>query len=254
MENQVDILQCKSCAAPLSGVYCGQCGQKVIQRRITMRAIFEDIFNQISNVDHGLIYTFFLLFKKPEQVVLDYIAGKTVKYSSPFRYLIFWTAVSALIYIGFGFYDQQVAGMADLMPANENQKVNEFATLYNDLMKQYFQVVNILYIPFFAMFTLFFFKKSGLNYAEHLVANAYFSAQASIVFMPVLFLGLNMDLITTLSMLIMVLYYTYAIHELFKQSWFAAFVKVVLIYLLSLFLFSIVASIILVPFVFLQKS
>lgn len=253
MENQADILHCKSCAAPLSGVYCGQCGQKVIQRRITMRAIFEDIFNQISNVDHGLIYTFFILFKKPDQVVLDYLAGKTVKYSSPFRYLIFWTAVSTLIYIGLGFYDQQVAGMADLMQPSENQKANEFATLYNDLMKQYFQLVNILYIPFFAIVTRIFFKKHGFNYAEHLVANAYFSAQASIVFIPVLFLSLNMDLITTLSMLIMVLYYTYAIHNLFKQGWLAAFFKVVLIYLVSMLLFSIVASMILVPFVFLQK-
>ena len=254
MENQTDILLCKSCAAPLSGVYCGQCGQKIIQRRITMRAIFDDIFSQISNVDHGLIYTFFLLFKKPQQVVLDYIAGKTVKYSSPFRYLIFWTAVSALIYIGFGFYDQQVAGMADLMPTKENQKVNEFATLYNDLMKQYFQVVSILYIPFFAIFTRYFFKKSEFNYAEHLVANAYFSAQASIVFMPILLLRLNMDLIFTLSTLIMVLYYTYAIRMLFKQGWLAALFKVVLIYFLSIFLFSIVFSIAFVPFVFLQKS
>ena len=253
MENQADILQCKSCAAPLSGVYCGQCGQKTIQRRITMRAIFDDIFSQISNVDHGLIYTFFMLFKKPDQVVLDYLAGKTVKYSSPFRYLIFWTAVSALIYIGFGFYDQQVAGMGNLMQPSEDQKVNEFTTLYNDLMKQYFQVVSILYIPFFAIFTRVFFKKSGLNYAEHLVANAYFSAQASIVFMPILLFNLNMDLITTLSMLIMVLYYTYAIRKLFKQGWIAAFFKVVLIYLVSILLFSLVASIVLVPYVFLQK-
>lgn len=254
MENQVDILQCKSCAAPLSGVYCGQCGQKVIQRRITIRAIFEDIFNQISNVDHGLIYTFFMLFKKPDQVVLDYLAGKTIKYSSPFRYLIFWTAVAALIYIGFGFYDQQAAGMADMIQQSENQKANEFATLYNDLMKQYFQLVSILYIPFFAIFTRIFFKKFGLNYAEHLVANAYFNAQASIVFMPVLFLNLNMDWITMLSMLIMVLYYTYAIHKLFKQGWIAAFFKVVLIYFVSILLFSLVVSIALVPFVFLQKQ
>lgn len=253
MENQTDVLLCKSCAAPLSGVYCGQCGQKVIQRRITMRAIFDDIFSQISNVDHGLIYTFLMLFKKPDQVVLDYLVGKTIKYSSPFKYLIFWTAVSALIYIGFGFYDQQAAVTANFMASNESQKANEFASLYNDLMKQNFQLVSILYIPFFAIFTRLFFKKSGLNYAEHLVANAYFSAQASIVFMPILLFNLNLELIFSLSTLIMVLYYTYAIRMLFKQSWLAAFFKVVLIYFLSILLFSIVASIALVPFVFWQK-
>ena len=253
MENQADILQCKSCAAPLSGVYCGQCGQKVIQRRITMRAIFDDIFSQISNVDHGLIYTFFMLFKKPDQVVLDYLAGKTIKYSSPFKYLIFWTAVSALIYIGFGFYDQQAAVTANLMPSNDSQKANEFGRLYNDLMKQNFQLVSILYIPFFAIFTRFFFKKHGLNYAEHLVANAYFSAQASIVFLPILLFSLNLELIFTLSTLIMVLYYTYAIRKLFKQSWLVAFFKVVLIYFLSILLFSVVASIAIVPYIFWQK-
>lgn len=161
MENQTDVLLCMSCAAPISGVYCGQCGQKIIQRRITMRAIFDDIFSQISNVDHGLIYTFFMLFKKPDQVVLDYLAGKTIKYSSPFKYLIFWTAVSALIYIGFGFYDQQAASMGNFMPSNESQKANEFASVYNDLMKQNFQLVSILYIPFFAIFTRLFLKNRG---------------------------------------------------------------------------------------------
>jgi hypothetical protein len=248
MENQTDVLHCKSCAAPLSGVYCGQCGQKVIQRRITMRAIFDDIFSQISNVDHGLIYTFLMLFKKPDQVVLEYLAGKTIKYSSPFRYLIFWSAVSALIYIGFGFYDQQVEGMGNLMQSSEDQKVNEFYTLYNDWMKQNFQLISILFIPFFAIFTRRFFKKSGLNYAEHLVANAYFSAQASIVFMPILLFNLSMDLITTLSMLIMVVYYTYAIHKLFKQGWLAAFFKVFLIYCLTTLLFSVAAAISFLPF------
>ena len=248
MENQTDVLLCKSCAAPLSGVYCGQCGQKVIQRRVTMRAIFDDIFSQISNVDRGLIYTFLMLFKKPDQVVLDYLAGKTIKYSSPFRYLIFWSAVSALIYIGFGFYDQQVEGMGNLMQPSEDQKVNEFYTLYNDWMKQNFQLVSILFIPFFAIFTRLFFKRSGLNYSEHLVANAYFSAQASIVFMPILLFNLSMDLITTLSMLIMVVYYTYAIHKLFKQGWLAAFFKVFLIYCLTTLLFSVAAAISFLPF------
>lgn len=254
MEDQVDILQCKSCAAPLSGVYCGQCGQKVIQRRITMRAIFDDIFSQISNVDHGLIHTFLMLFKKPDQVVLDYLAGKTIKYSSPFKYLIFWTAVSALIYIGLGFYDQQVAGMDKFMHSADDQKASEFGRLYNDLMKQNFQLVSILYIPLFAIFTRYFFKKSGFNYAEHLVTNAYFSAQASIVFIPILLFNLNIELISTLSMLVMVLYYTYAFRMLFKQGWLVSIFKVVLIYVLSMLLFSVLASIVLIPYIFWQKQ
>ena len=120
-------------------------------------------------------------------------------------------------------------------------------------MKQNFQLVSILYIPFFAIFTRFFFKKHGLNYAEHLVANAYFSAQASIVFLPILLFSLNLELIFTLSTLIMVLYYTYAIRKLFKQSWLVAFFKVVLIYFLSILLFSVVASIAIVPYIFWQK-
>ncbi|MDX2070976.1 MAG: DUF3667 domain-containing protein [Haliscomenobacter sp.] len=254
MEDQVDTLHCKSCAAPITGIYCAQCGQKVIQRRFTMRAIFDDVFNQISNVDHGLIYTFLMLFKKPDRVVLDYLAGKTIKYSSPFKYLIFWTAVSALIYIGLGFYDQQVAGMDNFMHSADDQKASEFGRLYNDLMKQNFQLVSILYIPLFAIFTWWFFKKSEFNYAEHLVANAYFSAQASIVFIPVLLFNLNIELISTLSMLIMILYYTYAIRMLFKQGWLATFFKVILIYLLSMFLFAIVASIVLIPYIFWQKQ
>lgn len=85
------------------------------------------------------------------------------------------------------------------------------------------------------------------------MANAYFSAQASIVFIPILLFSLNLELILTLSTLIMVLYYTYAIRVLFKQNWFVSFFKVVLIYFVSILLFSIVASIAIVPYVFWQK-
>lgn len=254
MESQEDIVLCKSCAATLSGTYCGQCGQKVIQRRITMRAVFEEAFNELTNVDRGLLYTFFILFKKPGQVVLDYLAGRTIKYASPFKYLLFWTAVSTLIYIGFGFYDQQIAGMDGLVPQSEDQEVNKVGALYNEWMKQNFQLVSIIYIPLFAIFTRYFFKKSGLNYAEHLVANAYFSAQASIVFMPIFLFKLSTDLSSTLSILIMILYYAYAIRSLFNQSWLAAFLKTVVIYLLSMLLFVILFSMVAVPIVFLMKQ
>ena len=87
-----------------------------------------------------------------------------------------------------------------------------------------------------------------------MVANAYFSAQASIVFMPLLLVKLNIEWISTLSMLIMVLYYTYAIRKLFKQGWLAAFFKVVLIYFLSIFLFALLASILVLPIFFWQKQ
>lgn len=254
MESQEDIVVCKSCTAPLSGVYCGQCGQKVIQRRITMRTVFEEAFNEVTNLDRGLLYTFFMLFKKPGQVVLDYLTGRTINYASPFKYLLFWTAVSTLIYIGFGFYDQQIAGMDGLVPQSDDQEVNEVGALYNEWMKQNFQLVSILYIPLFALFSRYFFKKSGLNYAEHLVANSYFSAQASIVFMPIFLFQLDVELSSSLSILIMVLYYTYAIRSLFNQGWFAALFKTVLIYLLSMLLFVVLFSMVAVPIVFLMKQ
>lgn len=254
MESQDDIVRCKSCAATLSGTYCGQCGQKVIQHRITLRTVFQEAFNEITNVDRGLLYTFFMLFKKPGQVVLDFLAGRTVKYASPFKYLFFWTAVSTLIYIGFGFYDQQIAGMDGLVPQSEDQEVNEVAALYNDWMKQNFQLISILYIPLFAIFTRYFFKQSGLNYAEHLVANAYFSAQASIVFMPIFLFKLSTDLSSTLSILIMILYYAYAIRSLFNQGWLAACFKTIIIYLLSMLLFVVLFSMVALPIVFLMKQ
>lgn len=253
MKSQEDILHCKSCAATLSGTYCGQCGQKVIQHRITMRMVFAEAFNEITNVDRGLLYTFFMLLKKPDQVVLDYLAGRTIKYASPFKYLLFWTAISTLIYIGFGFYDQQVAGMDGLVPSSDDREVNEVGALYNEWMKQNFQLVSIIYIPLFALFTRYFFKKSGLNYAEHLVANAYFSAQASIVFMPVFLFRLNIELSSSLSILIMILYYTFTIRSLFNQSWLAAFLKTIVIYLLSMLLFVVLFSMVAVPLVFLTR-
>lgn len=243
--------ECKTCAAPLSGRYCSQCGQRVINRHITLRALFSELVSLITNTDRGLLYTFWMLMKNPGKVVRDYISGSTVMYASPLRYTLIGTAIVTLVFIGMGAYDRQVEEMNSVMHQGQSQEAVIATNHVYDLMRQYYQLISILLIPIFAWITRRMFRKSQLNYAEHLVANAYFYTHAMLAMLPFVLLialtSISMSSMMWLSMLASVLYYTVALRSMFDQRWLPAFFKSVLVYVLGTILYTLTMMVIMAP-------
>lgn len=251
MEPTHEHTECKTCAALLSGVYCSQCGQRVINRRITLRALFSEFISLITNTDRGLLHTFWMLLKNPGQVARDYIGGSTVNYASPLRYTLVGTAVITLVFIGMGVYDRQMEEMDGMMRQGQSQEAQMAARQINSLMKQYYQLISILFIPVFAWITRLLFRKSQMNYAEHLVTNAYFNTQATLLMIPFLLVvalfSVKMSSMMWVSMLASVLYYTVALRSAFDQKWLPAFFKSVLVYVLGTALYILIMMIVAIP-------
>ena len=97
-------MHCKNCETTLQGKFCHECGQKVIEERLTVKQLFRFLLKIITNVEKGFWYTTKTLFSAPGAVVRDYWRGKTIKYYHPIRYLFIWATLSILLSLWFGVF------------------------------------------------------------------------------------------------------------------------------------------------------
>ncbi len=238
-----DILHCKNCQADLHGAYCAQCGQKVITHRLTFARFVSDSFRQFTDLDRGLWYTLWMLFKRPGQVVQDYLHGITIPYTPPIRYLILWITVSFLAYFSFGNWEQQMAEL-DMWLAQEPEQPQ---LKWQEIVQKYSQLFALLNVPILALMTWLFVRKQGMNYTEHLIGNAYWYGQISflsLLLLPVQNLLGNHSLFwgTLLALVLMQGYYLIVMRGFFRQSWLAALIKSLLVVLLGFVMYSLVAG------------
>ena len=79
---------CTNCGASGAKAYCPDCGQHVVDGRITAGSILSEFFSWVFNVDRGLWLTLRDLLIRPAQVVGEYWAGRRGIYLGPVRFLL----------------------------------------------------------------------------------------------------------------------------------------------------------------------
>jgi hypothetical protein len=79
------LTHCENCGAPLSGPYCGQCGQPAIDYRRSFGHVLVDVLNEFLNWDSKFFATIALLIAKPWRLTNEFIAGHRVRYVHPLR-------------------------------------------------------------------------------------------------------------------------------------------------------------------------
>lgn len=80
-----DPSRCLNCGALRAGEYCGECGQRDIEPRPTMRELLHEVAEELLGWDGKLVRTFRLLIAKPGALTKEYLAGKRASYISPLR-------------------------------------------------------------------------------------------------------------------------------------------------------------------------
>jgi len=79
------LTHCENCGAPLSGPYCGQCGQPAIDYRRSFGHVLVDVLNEFLNWDSKVFATIALLMVKPWRLTNEFVAGHRVRYVHPLR-------------------------------------------------------------------------------------------------------------------------------------------------------------------------
>lgn len=77
---------CKSCGHTFTGLYCNQCGEKVIEPKDrSMRTFLSNILLFVSLADSRFIKTLWLTIKNPGFLSKEYADGRRVKYLRPLQ-------------------------------------------------------------------------------------------------------------------------------------------------------------------------
>ncbi|MEH6681867.1 MAG: DUF3667 domain-containing protein [Sediminicola sp.] len=82
--------ECLNCGHPLdlSDKYCPNCSQANSMKKLSIMDFFDEFFNSIISYDSKLLRTLYALLLRPGRITRDYIQGKRVSYTNPFRFLL----------------------------------------------------------------------------------------------------------------------------------------------------------------------
>lgn len=178
----MDSIECVNCGTLHDSKYCPNCGQKYIGKRYTLKDSIAMVLGQVFNLERGFLFTSREIIVRPGNVIRGFLAGNTMRYFHPFRFVFVWASVSALLSLWLGSFDQ----VAQYMQFGEQEA--EQSKKGMEIVSNYLTLITMAGIPFFALFSFLFYRKSKLNYTEHLIINAY--AQGASIILGLVFTGL----------------------------------------------------------------
>ncbi|MGW9687064.1 DUF3667 domain-containing protein [Flagellimonas sp. 2504JD1-5] len=237
-------MNCKNCNASLRSDfgYCPSCGAKIIQNRLTLKNVFQDLSFQVFNLDNTFLKTFRHLFSRPEIVINSYIQGTRKRYMNPISYFAIAITLSGIMFFVLrNVYHVNLTNNS----FSDNQPTNmEFVFDYQGLL-------SYLIMPVYALMTwLLFIDKKKLNYTEHLVANAYITGQTSFVQVAVCLLlfgifDIRYDIFNWAFLLLIVVYQFYVLGKIHKTKFPSTFLRG-LAYLILLVIVMLIMGILIV--------
>ncbi len=92
---------CANCGAELFGPHCYSCGQPVKGMVRQLSSIVADMADTVLNIDSRIFRTLWPLMVKPGFLTNEYLAGRRVRYVTPFR-LYFFLSVTAFLVMQIG--------------------------------------------------------------------------------------------------------------------------------------------------------
>lgn len=246
-------MECKNCGEALQGAYCSACGQKLINERITIRHIFSELFNIITNVDRGFLHTIKMLLLTPGDVIRNYLNGQTRNYYHPLRFLILTIAISVAINLSLGVFDRQQSEIQSLVQTPQNEEVAAMQQRINQEVKKYLNLIPMLMIPVLALFSYLFFRKKKYNYAENLVLHSFAQGEMAVIGTPMIIISgflpaLNTSLILVGVIIISLFYGTYVFRQFYQVGTLQAFVKYFFTYFFSYIILMLTLSIVMIVY------
>ncbi len=249
------MIECKNCARSFDGEYCPTCGQKYINKRFTLKESIYWAFHSIFNFDKGFLYTSKAITMRPGVVVKEFLDGITIRYAHPFRFVFIWATISAIIGVASGAFEETGVNMNQAMGMDQEQLESTRMTM--EFMKQYMSFVIMVMIPIFSLSSYWLFKSKGLNYAEHLIMMSFAQSGSIIIGLPLTIAYMffpETGLLSTASIVLGALVICRVFVQTLDVGWFEAIAKYILMFILTVIMFSVLFLILLIPTVLIMKA
>jgi len=106
------LASCKNCRATLLGAFCASCGQRADVHVPSTMELVHEAFEGITHSDSRLWRTLRMLWLKPGELTLEFVAGRRESYLPPFRLYLVMSVVLFLV--------------ASFIHPSENQEIFHF--------------------------------------------------------------------------------------------------------------------------------
>lgn len=238
--NELELV-CKVCSKNYDGMFCPQCGQKYIDKRINMRDSIGHLLGTVFNFDKGLWHTSIELMKNPGKLLREYLNGITTPYFHPFRFLFLWLTLQVFFMVVTGMMEETQGRYSAQMSGQEmNPAVYQVLLGLNS----YMHILIALSMPVLAAGSRLLFRKSVYNYAEHLVINCFAYGETvlvSLLLLPLFFVNMEAFIVAnTLSFFFSIGYLTYVYISFFGGNKVTTFFKALGVYLIWFVGFSLI--------------
>ena len=97
VQAEVPKVYCANCGSELLGQTCYACGQPVKGMVRHLASIMADVGDTILNIDSRIFRTLWPLLMKPAFLTNEYLAGRRVRYVTPFRLYFFLSVIAFLV-------------------------------------------------------------------------------------------------------------------------------------------------------------
>jgi hypothetical protein len=213
---------CITCGGPGMHAFCPNCGQPAPRGRLTLRGIASHMATDAFDINRGLFFTAMEMMRRPGAALRDYVAGRTVRYASPARYLVIVLAITTLVYLKIGIVDAMGSDFTSGLNGSAKGPALVDAKTVNELAAKYMNLILALSVPFLTLASRLVFRRSGYNLAENLVFNTFVYAQQCLFFVLIAggvhFGGLGGQSVwLPVYLVASTAYYAWAAHGFFAQ-------------------------------------
>lgn len=247
MNNQTEIQQCPNCNSPEINNFCSNCGQKIYTKRFTLKVFFGVVGNAL-NIERGFLHTLAWMFYNPGTVVNDYLKGKTRSYFNPLNYILIIAGIYAFLVLSLDILDRSIEATNEIIGTDSMQASPEALELQKrwiEFVKSYVNFIPVLMVPFASLFSKWYYKKRKMYYGEHLILNTFVFAQSifiSVIVSPfALVFPELVDIFPLVNISYTLIYFSYALYRIFKQSVLKAIFGSIIIYFGGFILFMLSA-------------
>ena len=88
---------CLSCGMEYEGNYCPNCGQSKRVGRLSLKRVLTESLPDIYNLDNRFMRTCVDLFRRPGEMIMDYINGDRVRYYKPISLLFVMASILIIV-------------------------------------------------------------------------------------------------------------------------------------------------------------
>jgi len=153
---------CADCGAPVTGPYCGACGQAFPTHRLSLRHLAFEVPHAIFHFDHGVLPTLYRLAVRPGITINAYLNGRRKRLTNPLTLLLLTTGLYALLSI-----------MALPPVADASASAVEDARTFPRAFIEHALLTFAAQLPLTALTTWALFRGDRRTYGEHLAIHAY---------------------------------------------------------------------------------